>query len=218
MNKLCITSNPMDLELLQDWCKEQQLELVVQPFIQFHSIPFQWDSDEEVVFFSSPRSVSFFATQELDRLRNKLLATIGASTAAALQNLGLKTHFVGEKSGTPDQVAQEFKAFVGEKKVLFPCSTKSLKSIASVFSPEQVRLLEVYATEYLAVAIEPCSIYVFTSPSNVRGFLQSNQLGENATIVAWGTSTERSLLENGITPNLTLAESSVTALLEKLTR
>ena len=62
--------------------------------------------------------------------------------------------------------------------------------------------------------IAPCDIYIFTSPSNVAGFLMENEVPTQAKIIAWGASTQEALTQKGFKVNYTLKESSIESLIE----
>ncbi|MBM3419162.1 MAG: hypothetical protein FJY17_09635 [Bacteroidetes bacterium] len=49
--------------------------------------------------------------------------------------------------------------------------------------------------------IPSVSIYIFTSPSNVKSFLANNIIHANARIIAWGSSTKEFLNANNIKVN-----------------
>jgi uroporphyrinogen-III synthase len=215
-NKLFISSDTIPNEELRSWCISHDFELLEQSLISFNPLPFVWNGQEDVVFFSSPRAVDFFLEKELLTMQGKFIGCVGDGTAKVLQKFGFTPHFVGEKSGDPESVALAFKQFVGNNHVLFPCSNRSLQTIASVIPPEQVTLLPVYATELLNTTIESCDIYVFTSPSNVEAFELTNTLSESAKIIAWGTSTAVSLKKRNKTPNFTLEIATVNSLIHLL--
>ncbi|MFM7684159.1 MAG: hypothetical protein ACKO7P_15665, partial [Bacteroidota bacterium] len=43
-----------------------------------------------------------------------------------------------------------------------------------------------------------CDSYIFTSPTNVRAFLMTNDTSSLKKVIAWGRSTEKELLLNKI--------------------
>ena len=58
--------------------------------------------------------------------------------------------------------------------------------------------------------------YVFTSPSNLEGYLALNSLPKNAKVIAWGKTTEKACFKNSITPCYTLENATEKELVGKL--
>ena len=81
--------------------------------------------------------------------------------------------------------------------MLFPVSDRSLKTISSVIDDELKEEVVVYCTEVTGKVIPKCDVYAFSSPSNVEGFFELNTLPEGCEVIAWGTSTEKALVERG---------------------
>jgi hypothetical protein len=73
--------------------------------------------------------------------------------------------------------------WVGERKVLFPTSDISVKTMSSVFSPDNKIEVAIYRTHIEAEIVLDCSYYVFTSPSNVQGFFRENSTPPDAIII-----------------------------------
>lgn len=214
--KLFFSSDQIESASLISFCAENNLELYAQSLIDWESIPFEWFGDEAIIFFSSPRSVSFF-TKGIERnLDEYVLACVGKGTASALQRIGFKAEFVGQQGGNPEQVAQEFKKFAGGRKVLFPMAAESLQTISGLLPENQKNLLPVYRTIQKSVHIPECMIYVFTSPSNVNAFLELNTVAETSFVIAWGSSTRSCLETNGIRVYKSLNKAGIPELLEVL--
>jgi len=182
---------------LIEFCKQHQLDLVSQSLISFESSDFVVLYSYDVIFFSSIRSAEYFLRKEkIDD--SKKIACIGQETALKLKNLGIHVDFVGENSGNPSDVSREFKNWLGNRKVLIPHSSESLLSITEYLNPNQIVLVEVYKTSLNPTKIPVCDSYVFTSPTNVRAFLLSNDRSSLKNVIAWGRSTEKELLLNKI--------------------
>jgi len=130
-----------------------------------------------------------------------------------LTQMGFPPSFIGTESGNPATVAQKFKTWCNGRSVLFPISNRSLKSISSVFPKEQIDEVVIYETNVAGREVESSDIYVFTSPSNVEGFLLNNQLADRSIVIAWGNSTREALESNLIGVNHCLSSST----LEELT-
>lgn len=215
MKRLFISKNTSEIKALVDFLVDRNETIVNHSFLSFEPIDFEAQSQFDVIFFSSPRAVIFYKAKQ-DIPKDTLIACTGIKTAELLKAMGYQIDFIGEKSGDINTVAQSFKTWAGDKKVLFPISSISLKSISSVLNAEQVIELEVYKTSIQAKEIETCETYVFTSPSNVEGFLLKNSIPPKATVIAWGSSTETKLLEAGVPVNHTLGQSSISELINFL--
>ena len=212
-NKLFISKSIDEVQALSTVCNSLGIDLVAHSFLQFKSIPFVVESSTyEVIFFGSPRAVRFFLEQEIIP-PNVLTACVGETTAQSLRETGYKVDFVGVNSGNPSKIAEEFKQFVGTKKVLFPQSETSNRTISSIFDSDQISEICIYKTAVVSKSIPDCSIYVFTSPSNVDGFLSDNKISLNAKIIAWGSTTEKHIKSKGLSVNHTLSNATVEELI-----
>ncbi|MCH2229584.1 MAG: uroporphyrinogen-III synthase [Crocinitomicaceae bacterium] len=214
-SRLFISKNTSEVTELISHLENQNAEVIAHSFLQFEAIEFAIAQTYDIIFFSSPRSVLFFKSRS-DIPINTLIACTGPKTAQLLKSMGHKINFVGEKSGDINSVAESFKIWAGEKTVLFPISNLSLRSISSALDPNQVIELDVYKTSFKEKKIDACQTYVFTSPSNVEGFLLKNRIPQEAKVIAWGTSTASKLVESRIEVNHTLEESSVAQLIKIL--
>ena len=211
--KLFISKSITEIENLQNFCQEKEIELIAHSFLQFESIPFTVDFNYEAIFFGSPRAVDFFLEQE--KLNASVfIGCVGEITAQSLIEKGYTPNFIGKSSGDTSKIAIEFKELVGNKIVLFPQSSISNRSIPSVFPAEQIKEISIYKTATYSKIISNCDYYVFTSPSNVDGFLIENKFPSSAKIIAWGKTTEKYLIEKGVKVEHTLNNSTVEELIE----
>ena len=213
--RVFISKNASETQELQSFLTARGDKLVSHSFLSFEQLPFELNEKYDVIFFGSPRGVIFFKSR-CTIAPDTVIACTGNKTAELLSQLGYEVAFKGENSGDISTVASEFKAWCGSRKVLFPSSDISLKSISSSFPDAQKVELPVYKTIINSKTIEPCDSYVFTSPSNVTGFLSSNVIPENSDIIAWGESTAKALKENGLSVTYTLADSSIESLIDYL--
>ncbi len=211
--KLFISKSITEIENLQNFCKEKDIELIAHSFLQFESIPFKIENSYEAIFFGSPRAVDFFLKQE--KLNTSVfIGCVGEITAQSLIEKGYTPNYIGKSSGDTSKIAIEFKELVKDKKVLFPQSSISHRSIASLFPPDQIEEISIYKTATYSKSIPTCDYYIFTSPSNVDGFLIENKFPLTAKIIAWGKTTEKYLIKKGVKVKYTLKNSSVEELIE----
>ena len=215
MFKLFISKQINELDSLYNFAQENHIEVIAHSFLQFEAIPFKIESTYDAVFFGSPRAVDFFLDQEkLDS--SVFIGCVGEITAQSLQEKGYTPNFIGKSAGDTSKIGLEFKEVVQDKKVLFPQSSISNRSIGSLFPPDQIEEISIYKTATYPKSIPSCEYYVFTSPSNVDGFLIENQFPTNAKIIAWGKTTEKYLIEKGLKVEHTLKNSTVEELIEYL--
>lgn len=214
-NYLFISKDFSEVEQLAEFLSKKGVNLIAQSFIHFEPEPFVVTKPYDIIFFSSPRSFLFFKlTQEISK--NTLIACSGNKTAELITKLGHEVSFFGENSGNIRNTAREFKKWFDDKRVLFPTSDRSLQSVSSLFSDSQKEVVTVYKTKIVSKPLDYCNTYVFTSPSNVEGFLSVNEIPDSAIVYSWGESTTSFLQKNNIVVTETLKNSSIDDLIKLL--
>lgn len=183
---------------LIEFCSKNQLNLITKSLIDFRQVIGVFPNQSaQIVFFTSPRSVEFFFHQKQLK-SSQQVACIGKTTKLALENLGVQVAFCSKNEKTPTLVAEEFKAWVGDKTVLFPLSSRSNKSMQKQLNTNQIQDVVVYETMLNPQKIEPIpDILIFSSPSNVDSFLMLNEIHEDQKLFSWGETTQNHLLEKG---------------------
>lgn len=186
-----ISSEIADDHPLANAAKQGSFELIAVPLIAFsplHNVP---TKPYDILFFSSPRSFEF--GQQFMR-PDVLNAAFSQGTAKFLP----RADWHGRHPGNPAQTALDFHAWAGNRRVLFPVSDRSLRSISAAFPESQKEVVPVYQTALVPRHIKECTVYIFTSPSNAESFLQCNTLPLGAKVIAWGESTRSFLSRQGI--------------------
>lgn len=213
--QLFISKSITELDSLVLYCQHQNISIFAHSFLQFEALPFRVEKPFQAIFFGSPRAVDFFFEHEsiIDECD---IGCIGEITAQSILNRGYQPKFIGKNAGNPSEVGLEFKKIIGEKRVLFPQSITSNRSISSQFPENQIEEISIYKTLNNSTNIPDSSIYVFTSPSNVDGFLVENKIPATAQIIAWGKTTEKYLISKGFQVNRTLKEASIEELISVL--
>ncbi len=196
---------------LTRFCRENDWNLTAQSLIDFNPIPHEILDQFDVIFYSSKRCFQYFDSQ-LKQSKSTVIATIGSETANYLKEYNQIPQFIGVQSGSPLEVAEEFKNWLGDRTVVFPSALHSKQTIANQIPDNQKAVISVYETTFKSQHIEPHSWYVFTSPSNLNSFLSLNTLQKDAKIIAWGETTADTCKKLGITPQHVLLESSVVSL------
>ncbi len=208
--RIFISKNASEIASLRSQFEAKGYEVIAHSFLSFSAVEFEIQHPYDVIFFGSPRAVIFFKASE-SISPDKLIACVGSKTAEVLESMGHKVDFVGKNSSDPKTVAEDFKSWLAERSrnqrasksqseersahVLFPLSSRSLKTIAGAIPEDQKEEMVVYQTEVKGKVIPKCDVYAFSSPSNVEGFFEANTIPEGAEVIAWGTSTERALKE-----------------------
>lgn len=193
-NSLLITSNlPVD-HVLFKWGIKNNWEIQSASFLRFEFFAFTPQCPFEVVFFSSIRSFEGFISAYPIYDGAIEFACIGGLTKQKIKERGYPVHFVGENAGNPSLVAEEFKQWLGERRVLFPVSKQSAQSIAKVIEENQKEEIVVYSSEPISVKVELHQYLVFTSPTNFKAFLNENVISKEQRIIAWGETTKSAII------------------------
>lgn len=187
-----ISKDPSQVSALKNVIEEEKGKLTARAFIRFEKIPVSYIPTADIIFFSSPRSAQYFL--EDHKIPNcTVIACVGGSTRNELKRHGITANFVGADDRSIDEVADDFKTFAADARVLFPVSTLSIGTIASKINEDKRFVIEVYRTVLDSVSMDTFDVFVFTSPSNVRSFLSKNDIPSGAEVIAWGNSTEKEL-------------------------
>ena len=213
MKSIYITKELEDVTQLKQFCAFQNIDLHATSQLSFEAVPFTVIEPFEVVFFSSVRAGRFFLRSYDGPLSSLQFACIGEETA---QKFNIEFAFVGKEAGNPEKVAEKFKNWLGDKRLLIPHSSLSHKTIAETIPSSQCESVCVYNTLLSPQSIPESEVYVFTSPSNLAAFLQKNKVPEAAKVIAWGNTTEKALRNSKVQVSKTLIKAQLEELLEVL--
>lgn len=174
-------------------------ELISESLVRFESVSFDKNLACDVIFFSSIRAAEYYFNQGPSIPIELQYACAGQETAEKLKNqFQISCDFIATNGGNPKESAQTFKTWLGQRHVLFPKSEQSLNTYSSVLPIDQRTEIIVYKTCSISKSIQPCELYIFSSPSNAKAFLDHNQLPNEANCLAWGSSTSAFLASRGI--------------------
>lgn len=189
--------------------RDNNIQLIAHSMIEFKATSFTFQANEnEACFFGSKRAVTFFLKQHTIP-SHVLICCIGNTTAEILENNGYKVDFVGDNASDAQQVAQDLVSFLGDKKLCVIRSNISMRSIPKAFPPSQVSEICVYETVLSPMQIKEIpDVLVFTSPSNVDGFLLKNEIKSHQQLIAWGKTTQKHLESKGFSSTFTLKNSN----------
>ena len=192
---------------LTKWCNKNNIKLVNKSFLHFESLTSSVIPFGEVYFFLSQHKIP-------DEVQ---IACVGQSTANEFLKRGIPVDFIGKSAGNPEQVAKELSHFISQKSIVFIGALEGSDAIYSQLNSNSKRKYPVYKTIIISETInEKFDYYVFTSPSNLKGFLESNSLPTNSNVIAWGKTTEKALKAKGLSPYITLENSCENELISKL--
>ena len=214
IRSILITKAQEDQGVLADYCKTHNIEIVYHSFLSFSPIELKKFPTSEVLFFSSKRAVDYFLKQTKIS-ENTTVACIGESTKIHLQSKGIPVHFVGKNAGQPEVISQELAAWLGDRTITVVLAKESKKSILTQLNSSKSSCCIVYETIINSKIIEQQFDYiVFTSPSNVEGFLKENTISETTKVIAWGETTKRCLMEHQLEVWRTLKSANEEELIE----
>lgn len=215
MNVL-ITKPIAELQQLGSFLARRNCSLIAQSFIEFELVNATFTAAYDAIFFGSKNAYRFY-TQQADLPKHVLVACIGETTRNVLAKAGVHVDFYGTHAGKPDEVALELVKWLGHRTVLIPLSDVSNRSMSKQIPAAQCEEVVVYRTKSIAKSIqEQLDWVVFTSPSNVHGFLLSNQVNPMTKTVAWGNTTAQAMRDKQIRVDFVLADSSETELIDLL--
>ena len=174
-------------------------ELISESLVNFEPVSYDKNLACDVIFFSSIRAAAFYFNQGPSIPLELQYACAGQETAEKLKNqFQISCDFIAANAGNPNESAQMFKSWLGQRHVLFPKSEQSLNTYSSVLPMDQRTEIIVYRTNSICKPISPCDLYIFSSPSNAKAFLEQNELPNEANYLAWGSSTTAFLTSRGI--------------------
>jgi len=154
--------------------------------------------DIDWIFFSSKNAIEYFFQLEPQLPKDVKFGVMGAGSEEMLRLKGHFAQYTGAGIDTAD-IASEFAKMANGKKILFPGSENSMRSIQQGLSADtKIIDLPVYET-VLEENVEGtgADILVFTSPSNVEAYFSDNLLEPNQKVIAIGKSTGRKFDEMG---------------------
>lgn len=195
MSRIFISKDPKDLSIeLQTLVQKGVLE--AQSLIDFSAVPFECPPAHDILFLASIRAAEFFFT---NCQTSAQIACAGLETAKKVaERYQKEVNFIAQHSDQPELEAQKFNVWRNGRSVCFPSSQLSVGTYAALIPESEKTILPVYNTRFKNLQIKEKDIYVFSSPSNVRAFLEHNTISAQAQVVAWGSSTAQELVTKQI--------------------
>jgi len=216
IRSILITKSRDDKGALYDYCISHNIAIQYHSFLTFNQIELPEIPTSNVLFFSSKRAVDYFL-QQAEISENTSVACIGESTKQYLNAKGLEVNFVGSNPGKPESVSKELAKWLGGKSCSIVLAKESKKSILKHLNSSKSNYCIVYKTIINSKKMEGTfDCIVFTSPSNVDGYLKENKIQETTRIIAWGETTKRYLMEKQFNVWKTLLSASEKEIVELL--
>lgn len=210
-----ISKSLHDVADLALFLEKRGIELIAHSFLTFEAVASNLPEKFDCIFFGSPRSVRFFLSNH-STPEGIRFACAGQKTAETLSELGHTPDFIASQSGNIDASSRAFGKWCGDATVLFPLSETSNKSYTKHLDSRKVLEMVVYRTRISSLKLPVCTIYIFTSPSNVTGFLNENTLRPESKVIAWGQTTAEALESRHLPCDHVLSNSSEQDLINTL--
>lgn len=186
-HKILISNQSKAFTKLQEWCDDLSFELMRTSFINTSPISGLEIPITEWIFFSSPKCAETYL--DTYSLHAKKIAVYGKGTAETVLERGHKIEFVGPSTSETVEIARALEEVV-HGSIFFPISQISRKSIIQELGSLNCTSIVTYRTEITPKKLtENPTIIIFTSPSNIRGFLMQNELDETIPLIAFGKTT-----------------------------
>ena len=211
-----ISKNKNDLGDLPGFFNSKDIQGEFNSLIDFEALRFDIETSFDVIFFPSIRAAQFLIGSGKLSLSDYVLACSGRQTNERLNELGYRSEFVGQNAGDPAEVSKDFSEWLGTRKVLLPHSNLSALSISAYLSSDQLIAVEVYRTVLTETLVNPCDIYVFSSPSNIQSFFSCNELKKGSKVIVWGQTSLNVLEAKGHRADYVLKEGTLNELKELL--
>ncbi|QKF64367.1 uroporphyrinogen-III synthase [Campylobacter corcagiensis] len=162
----------------------------------------------EALVITSKNSIKALKFNQIP-LANLEVFSIGEGTTKEALNFGFKGIYTA-KNSHGNEFAYEILPFLKNKKTLFLKAKKTVSDVAGILATNGINLTLVVAYENTFLDLDSSlkpplkSTLIFTSPSNVEGFLRNFSIDESYKLIAIGNATAK-LLEKY--QNLTISKT-----------
>lgn len=163
--------------------------------------------------FTSGNAVQAFAACEAVPPRSLRIAAVGASTAAAVHELGWRVHLQPQRANGDALARALIRRGISGRRLLIPCSERASPELAQALRRAGAQVDAICAYRLAPVrrprsltAAPPLDAVTFTSPSTIEGLETQLGTGRLQTLLARapaiviGTTTARALAARGVRP------------------
>jgi hydroxymethylbilane synthase len=170
-----------------------------ESFIEVIPVAFKEFPPTDWIFFASRNSVKYFLENKPELKKNVKFGVMGKGTEDTLRSFGHTADFIGNHPD-PAEIGKAFGNIAGNSSVLIPCAEGSMRSVKKQISEKtKVTELIVYKSIPFQKKTSPeAEVIIFTSPSNVEGFFNSNNLEKVQRVIAIGPVTAEKLRSYGV--------------------
>jgi len=181
---------------LRHWAAVSGNSITGRSLLRLQEVPFEVPAQADWWFFYSSMAAKccLFSATVPSGVR---LAALGEGTAKTVRELTGRVDFVGQ--GSPNQVAEQFKAIAQGGRVFFPHAKNSLLTIQKLLA-DHITVLDAVCYDNTPVPVETpieADIIIFTSPLNVAAYLDHQELADKTQALAIGGSTADALYQRG---------------------
>lgn len=191
-------------------CKERGWQVSGQAFITIRPLPFTYPNKRPTwIFFSSKNAIApFFAKYEA--MPGVKFAALSRATADALRPNVYSVDFEGHGNDT-NEIGEQFQRhLLSTDFIWFPGAADGKRSIQGQLQDNSYLDIPLYYTEPKAgMPFEPYDLILFTSPSNVEGYLLNNEILPYQRLLAIGKTTAQKLKSLGYSPETALGFSQI---------
>ncbi len=185
-----ITREADSWPLLTRLLSDRGLQVHYQSFIETFPLSVADWPETSWVFFGSRNAVKYALASKPDLLHHKKIGAVGPGTAQMLAEAGYKADFEGRTSDV-EAVAAQFADMISPlTTVLLPLGAQSAGTLVRCWQKRfQLTTRTVYDTRLVTETPRQAEILLFTSPSNVEGWLASGGNPTRQTAIAMGKTT-----------------------------
>ena len=127
-----ISKNPSETALLQNFCNENNFDLICKSFISFSTIKTGLKVETEAVFIGSKNAFDYYLFNQ--RHDSKVqIACIGDSTASYIESKGYKVSFAGKSAGNPEKVSMELNEWLNNRSICLSNQLKAKEQLKNSF-------------------------------------------------------------------------------------
>lgn len=208
--RVLITGESPIYENLKKSFSGEGVEIISHSFIHTQLLNFEEPLPAcRWIFLGSPRAVQAVLHNKID-LGKYFVAVAGKGTKAALPE-NIKARFIARSTAMHEE-ALRLKVTIGHDNVFIPHASRSNLTFASVIPEHQQKKVIAYTTTPMGDAEIDADVVVFTSPSNIEGYLLKNKILPEKKYIAFGETTEAFLKTQKIPVFITLQEISDAAI------
>ena len=154
-------------------------------------------SEFEALVVTSKNSIKALKQNSIS-LANLEVFSIGEGTTKEADEFGFLGIYTA-KNAHGTEFAHEIAPFLKGKKTLFLKAKETVSNVGGILEKNGVNLTQVIAYENSFLKLQPNlkpkngSVLIFTSPSNVKGFLQNFDIDKSYKLIAIGNATAKEL-------------------------